>query len=371
MENRIETKNLVSLVEVLGTGSAFRPENTNTSFLLLNGKILVDCGYNVFQKLMSDYKKQLDEELRYVFVTHGHDDHIGSLQTLIYYNEFIRKSPLTVYLPYSVFVYNFYNFIRNGKLDPATNATTPFEYTDFKILIHEVINRKKQGEELDRVNDFREIMETIPKRLIGDDDDNAYILGKSSLDVTVNDKGIVMGNNNDKSLITSNNRDIKFRVYTKYITRPNHGNWLNTSYIFHIIIDDENINKKNNVLIGISGDMRADKVFETYFNIEYNTILDHSNAKVYPVVFHDFSHAEYPGCIHATQHQFDHIYSEEFQKWIVKVHHDEPPTFDQLQFSLESRNFLIFKNLHDEYNKRNKDESCDLDNEMCVAKVIS
>ena len=148
---------------------------------------------------------------------------------------------------------------------------------------------KKQGEELDRVNDFREIMETIPKRLIGDDDDNAYILGKSSLDVTVNDKGIVMGNNNDKSLITSNNRDIKFRVYTKYITRPNHGDWLNTSYIFHIIIDDEKINKKNNVLIGISGDMRADKVFETYFNMEYNTILDHSNARyilLFFMIFH-------------------------------------------------------------------------------------
>ena len=97
MEKRIETENLVSLVEVLGTGSAFIPENTNTSFLLLNGKILVDCGYNVFQKLMSDYKRQLAKELRYVFITHGHDDHIGSLQTLIYYNEFIRKSPLTIY----------------------------------------------------------------------------------------------------------------------------------------------------------------------------------------------------------------------------------------------------------------------------------
>ena len=174
-----------------------------------------------------------------------------------------------------------------------------------------------------------------------------------------------MGNNNNKSLITSNNRDTKFRVYIKYITRPNHGNWLNTSYIFHIIIDDENINKKNNVLIGISGDMRADKVFETYFNIEYNKILDRFNTKVYPVVFHDFSHAEYPGCIHATQYQFDRIYSKEFQKRIVRVHHDEPPTFDQLQYDLKSRTFLIFKILHTKKHYELINESSDLDTDMC------
>ena len=67
MQKEIKKQN-ISLVKVLGTGSALIPEITNTSFLLLDGKILVDCGYNVFGKLMKDYKKELNEKLSCIFI---------------------------------------------------------------------------------------------------------------------------------------------------------------------------------------------------------------------------------------------------------------------------------------------------------------
>lgn len=79
-------------IEVLGVGNLFTPEITNTSFLLSpenygNKKFLIDCGYNVFQKLVSD--KYDIENIDTVIITHTHPDHVGSLGALIYYRWFM------------------------------------------------------------------------------------------------------------------------------------------------------------------------------------------------------------------------------------------------------------------------------------------
>ena len=71
-------------IKILGSGSAFDIEKTNSSFLVDDK--LVDWGYNVFTKLR---KENIDVDK--VFITHTHFDHIGSLETLAYYNFFIRK----------------------------------------------------------------------------------------------------------------------------------------------------------------------------------------------------------------------------------------------------------------------------------------
>jgi ribonuclease BN (tRNA processing enzyme) len=80
------------IIEVLGVGDLFTPEITNTSFLLIppnygKKKFLIDCGYNVFQKLVSG--KYDIENINTVIITHTHPDHVGSLGALIYYRWFI------------------------------------------------------------------------------------------------------------------------------------------------------------------------------------------------------------------------------------------------------------------------------------------
>jgi ribonuclease BN (tRNA processing enzyme) len=80
------------IIEVLGVGDLFTPEITNTSFLLsppgyADKKFLIDCGYNVFQKLVSG--KYDIGNIDTVIITHTHPDHIGSLGALIYYRWFM------------------------------------------------------------------------------------------------------------------------------------------------------------------------------------------------------------------------------------------------------------------------------------------
>lgn len=82
------------IVEVLGVGNLFTPQITNTSFLLTppekeygKKKFLIDCGYNVFQKLVSG--KYDIENIATVIITHTHPDHVGSLGALIYYRYFM------------------------------------------------------------------------------------------------------------------------------------------------------------------------------------------------------------------------------------------------------------------------------------------
>lgn len=73
-------------LKFLGKGAAFYPVLGNTSAYDIcdNNLFLIDCGESVFKKL---YEKDLLEGIDniYVFITHTHSDHIGSLSTLILY----------------------------------------------------------------------------------------------------------------------------------------------------------------------------------------------------------------------------------------------------------------------------------------------
>ena len=74
----------------LGTGGAFDLAEKNSSAIIktAGGTVLVDCGYTVYQELRA---KNLVDSIDCVFITHCHEDHIGSLSTLIYHNFFISK----------------------------------------------------------------------------------------------------------------------------------------------------------------------------------------------------------------------------------------------------------------------------------------
>jgi ribonuclease BN (tRNA processing enzyme) len=78
-------------VKVLGVGNAFTPHLTSTSFLLENidddCDMLIDCGFGVFAKLLAmnyDFKR-----LNYILITHTHEDHIGSLSSMLYYMKYV------------------------------------------------------------------------------------------------------------------------------------------------------------------------------------------------------------------------------------------------------------------------------------------
>jgi hypothetical protein len=74
----------------LGVGGAFDYQYGNASGLLeLGGKhILVDCGHAVYPALQ---QHRLADNLDAVLITHLHDDHVGSLSTLIYYHYHILQ----------------------------------------------------------------------------------------------------------------------------------------------------------------------------------------------------------------------------------------------------------------------------------------
>ena len=80
-------------VTVLGCGDMAHSEQTTTAFLIepmasSRAIMLFDCGYNVFPKLLKDYKDKI-EFIEDVFISHLHADHVGSLGALIYYRFFM------------------------------------------------------------------------------------------------------------------------------------------------------------------------------------------------------------------------------------------------------------------------------------------
>jgi mRNA degradation ribonuclease J1/J2 len=78
-------------VKVIGGADAFSKDNS--SFLINFKKneneysnILFDCAENSFH-----YIKDNNIEIDYVFISHTHQDHIGGLEKLIYYNYFFKN----------------------------------------------------------------------------------------------------------------------------------------------------------------------------------------------------------------------------------------------------------------------------------------
>jgi hypothetical protein len=77
-------------IEFLGCGGAFDINEANSSVLITayDKKALIDCGPTVYPLLKN---KDVIGDIDVVFITHTHEDHIGSLSTLIYDKWYIHQ----------------------------------------------------------------------------------------------------------------------------------------------------------------------------------------------------------------------------------------------------------------------------------------
>ena len=87
-------------LKFLGDGSAFNVDAYNTSayFKTENSLFLLDCGESICNRIIK-LGLMMDVENIYVFITHTHSDHIGSLEALIYYNEVFLHKNFKIFYP--------------------------------------------------------------------------------------------------------------------------------------------------------------------------------------------------------------------------------------------------------------------------------
>ncbi len=104
-------------INFIGTGGAFDIHVGNSAAILtLNDKkILIDCGNTTFANLMSS---NLVDNLDYILITHLHDDHVGSLTTLIFYHYFFVKTHKIKLLVPQKFYDELFNYISFSLKDP-------------------------------------------------------------------------------------------------------------------------------------------------------------------------------------------------------------------------------------------------------------
>lgn len=113
-------------VKFIGTGGAFDYQYGNAAmWVTLKGKkILVDCGHSVYPALR---KHNLAGAMDYILLTHLHDDHAGSLSTLIFHQKYGENRRAQVLYPTADFGDHLFSYL-------AFSQQKPDEYSDFHPL---------------------------------------------------------------------------------------------------------------------------------------------------------------------------------------------------------------------------------------------
>lgn len=84
-------------LKFLGRGSAhnYKEGNTAAYFVENNELFLIDCGEDVFQKIMG--KDLLENKSKiHILITHTHSDHVGSLGSLLSYTYYKLKQKVNI-----------------------------------------------------------------------------------------------------------------------------------------------------------------------------------------------------------------------------------------------------------------------------------
>ena len=109
-------------IKFLGTGGAFDVDYLNSAALLkFRGiNLLIDCGFTVFPSLVH---KNLVSRVDHILLTHLHNDHCGSLATLLLYKSIVEKSAKPVILcPSEQFKRQLYTLLEIQVKDPDKYA---------------------------------------------------------------------------------------------------------------------------------------------------------------------------------------------------------------------------------------------------------
>lgn len=86
-------------IRFVGTGgfADYRYGNSSAIVKLKDFEVLIDCGNSIYSTLR---KKNLENSFKYVLITHLHDDHVGSLSSLIIHRfKFQGAGPLSIIYP--------------------------------------------------------------------------------------------------------------------------------------------------------------------------------------------------------------------------------------------------------------------------------
>lgn len=282
----------------LGNGGAFDYDQVNSSFLINIGDdehpdyILFDCGSSVYSELRRleiELKSDIIKNIKYVWISHLDDDHIGSLKTLLYYRYFMLNE--TTSIIYNSVSFDLAQYLKN-------------------------INYKKQFGDNVQANIVKFVTLIIHNKV---EYDYAEVLGKHH----VTSCGLLLGKIKE--------RGISNYVLSPMINKLNKTSSSNTtlSNILYISSDTQ-VNANTYEVLNTLNDI--------YKDAEYKGCL----------IFHDYSNWDsYDQQTHTCEYDFNKYYSNLKNIEINKYHNSEVKKFEWViidEIQDESKYFVIRNN---------------------------
>lgn len=108
-------------IQFVGTGGAFDVAQGNSAaWITFKGKnILLDCGHSVYPRLR---EKGLADKMDYILLTHLHDDHAGSLSTLIFHQTHVAQRRSSVLYPTADFGDHLFAYLAFSQQQPDAHS---------------------------------------------------------------------------------------------------------------------------------------------------------------------------------------------------------------------------------------------------------
>lgn len=122
-------------LEFIGTGSFFAKTHFHNN-ILINGNILIDCGFMAGHALHASGRNF--GQIEHIFITHTHADHIGGLEECAFFHKFVKGgSKPTLYLPPPLQDKLWLHSLRGGLEDIETGGASLSDYFNVVVVSEE------------------------------------------------------------------------------------------------------------------------------------------------------------------------------------------------------------------------------------------